>query len=78
MVSQWRLCKGEGTEACFRVAQGARKACGPSNTVDDGPIARAVRNLAMGIVQAFPAERGRLEVARTIVEGREQATFAPD
>ena len=75
VVMQWRLCKGEATEACWRVAQGALKACGTSNTGDAGPIARAIRNLSMGIVQAFPAERGRLEVAKTLVAGQEQVTF---
>ena len=72
---QWRLCKGEVSEAAFRVAQTALKACGTGNTGNDKPIARALRDLTMGLVQAFPAERGRLEVAKTIVEGQEQAIF---
>jgi hypothetical protein len=29
----------------------------------------------MGLVQAFPAERGRLEAAKLIIEGREQNSF---
>ena len=29
----------------------------------------------MGLVQAFPAERGRLETARMLVEGTEQTAF---
>ena len=75
VVMQWRLCKGEVSEASYRVAQTALKACGTGNTGNDRPIARALRDLAMGLVQAFPAERGRLEVAKTIVEGQEQAIF---
>ena len=75
VVMQWRLCKGEVSEAAFRVAQTALKACGTSNTTNDKPIARSIRDLTMGLVQAFPAERGRLEVAKTIVEGQEQAIF---
>ncbi|MEC9072180.1 MAG: acyl-CoA dehydrogenase, partial [Myxococcota bacterium] len=78
VVAQWRRCKGEVTEACFRVGQGALKACGTTNTADDGPSARAIRNLSMGLVQAFPAERGRLEVAKTIVEGQGTTTFTPN
>jgi hypothetical protein len=30
----------------------------------------------MGLVQAFPAERGRLEAAKMIVTGAEQASFS--
>jgi len=75
VVMQWRLCKGEVSEASHRVAQGALKACGTSNTANDRPIARALRDLAMGLVQAFPAERGRLEAAKTLVQGDEQASF---
>ena len=73
---QWRMCKGEATEACFRVAQSALKACGTSNTANGGPIARAIRNLSMGLVQAFPAERGRLEVAQMVISGKGQNLFA--
>lgn len=75
VVRQWRLCKGEVCEAAFRVAVGALKACGTSGTGNTGPIARALRDLAMGLVQAFPAERGRLEAARMLVTDREQALF---
>ena len=73
---QWRMCKGEATEACFRVAQSALKACGTSNTTNAGPIARAIRDLSMGLVQAFPAERGRLEVAKMVISGEGQSLFA--
>jgi hypothetical protein len=34
-----------------------------------------VRDLAMGLVQAFPAERGRHEVAKLLVNEREQSMF---
>ena len=75
VVMQWRLCKGEVSEASFRVAQTALKACGTGNTTNDRPIARSLRDLAMSLVQAFPAERGRLEAAKTIVQGQEQSNF---
>ena len=41
----------------------------------DGLVARAVRDLMMGLVQAFPAERGRLEVAKMLVMGAAQPQF---
>jgi alkylation response protein AidB-like acyl-CoA dehydrogenase len=75
VIRQWRLCKGEATEAAFRVATSALKAGGTSQTGNHGTIARAMRDLAMGLVQAFPAERGRLEVAKMIITDREQASF---
>ena len=39
------------------------------------PASRAIRDLAMGLVQAFPAERGRLMTAQLLVEGAEQMSF---
>lgn len=75
VVRQWRLCKGEVSEAAFRVGVAALKAGGTSLTGNRGPVARALRDLSMGLVQAFPAERGRLEVAKMILSEREQALF---
>lgn len=75
VVQKWRLCKGEVCEASFRVAMGALKIGGTGNTANQGVSARGLRDLAMGLVQAFPAERGRLEVAKSIVTDREQALF---
>ncbi|HUN23703.1 MAG TPA: acyl-CoA dehydrogenase family protein [Anaerolineales bacterium] len=75
VVRQWRMCKGEVNEACFRVAVNALKACGTGQTENSGAIARSLRDMAMGLVQAFPAERGRLEAAKMVVDGREQAQF---
>ncbi len=75
VVRQWRLCKGEVCEACFRVAQTAIKACGTANTTNAGVLARGLRDTAMGLVQAFPAERGRLEAAKMLVSGSSQAQF---
>ena len=63
VVRQWRLAKGAMCEAAFNVAVNAFKACGTSNTGNSGVIARGLRDLSMGLVQAFPAERGRLEAA---------------
>ncbi|MCA9953024.1 MAG: acyl-CoA dehydrogenase family protein, partial [Anaerolineales bacterium] len=72
VVLQWRMCKGEVCEAAERIALNALKACGTSNTGNSGVIARSVRDITMGLVQAFPAERGRLEAAKMVVEAKEQ------
>ncbi|MFD3677027.1 acyl-CoA dehydrogenase family protein [Streptomyces sp. NPDC058613] len=76
VFSQWRLGKGAVTEACFAVAIGALKASGTSEARLDGLIGRTLRDLAMGLVMTFPAERGRLEVARIATEAQENALFA--
>ena len=34
----------------------------------DNVIGRALRDTAMGLVQAFPAERGKLDLAKTVVD----------
>ncbi len=75
VVRLWRLCKGEVCEALFRVATNALKAVGTSGTGNTGLVARAFRDLSMGLVQAFPAERGRLEAASMLVSAREQSLF---
>jgi alkylation response protein AidB-like acyl-CoA dehydrogenase len=75
VVRQWRLCKGVVSEAAFEVAVLALKAGGTSGTGNRGVTARGLRDLAMGLVQAFPAERGRLEAARMIVARRQQDLF---
>lgn len=77
VVAQWRLCKGVVCDAAYAVATNALKACGTSNTGHGGVIGRALRDLSMGLVQAFPAERGRLEAAKMLVAaGAEQAAFS--
>jgi alkylation response protein AidB-like acyl-CoA dehydrogenase len=76
VIAQWRLCKGVVCDAAYNVATLALKACGTSNTGNHGVIARGLRDLSMGLVQAFPAERGRLEAAKMIVTGAEQASFS--
>jgi len=76
VVQRWRLCKGEVSEACFRLAVAALKTAGTSGTTNTGPYARGLRDMAMGLVQAFPPERGRLEAAALLLEGAEQAQFA--
>ncbi len=75
VVRQWRLCKGEVCEAAFRVGLAALKSGGTSATGNRTVEARGVRDLAMGLVQAFPAERGRHEAARMLLTDREQALF---
>lgn len=76
VVQQWRMCKGAACEAAFEVAQLALKACGTSNTGNAGVIARGIRDLSMGLVQAFPMERGRLEVAKMVVDSHGQDLFS--
>lgn len=76
VVAQWRMCKGVVCDTAFEIAAQALKACGTSNTGAHGVVARALRDLSMGLVQAFPAERGRLEAAKMIVTGAEQASFS--
>lgn len=68
VVQQWRMAKGEVCELAFGVAVNALKACGTSNTNNTGIISRALRDLSMGLVQAFPAERGRLMAAEIITK----------
>ena len=64
------------SEAAFRVAVNAFKACGTSNTGNSGVVARGLRDLSMGLVQAFPAERGRLEAAEMVTKEKPSADFA--
>jgi alkylation response protein AidB-like acyl-CoA dehydrogenase len=75
VVRQWRVAKGEISEASFRVAQNTLKMCGTSNTGSSSVISRMLRDIAMSLVMAFPAERGRLEAAKSLVEGQESVTF---
>ncbi len=75
VIRQWRLCKGVVSEAAFDVAVYALKAGGTSGTATRGVTARGLRDLCMGLVQAFPAERGRLEAAKMIVSQRQQDLF---
>ncbi|MCU0239865.1 MAG: acyl-CoA/acyl-ACP dehydrogenase [Pyrinomonadaceae bacterium] len=76
VVRQWRLAKGAMCEAAFNVAVNAFKACGTSNSGNSGVIARGMRDLSMGLVQAFPAERGRLEAAEMVTKERSNGDFA--
>ncbi len=76
VVKRWRLCKGVVAEAAFNLAACCVKACGTGGgTGNHGVPARALRDLCMGLVQAFPAERGRLMAAQMEIEGSEQAQF---
>ena len=75
VIKQWRLAKGSICEAAFDVARNAIKACGTSATGNTGVLARGLRDLTMGLVQAFPAEKGRLEAAEWVVGGGEVNQF---
>ncbi len=71
----WRTCKGQVAEHSFKVTQHALKLAGTAGTLFGTPFSRALRDVAMGLVQAFPAERGRLETAQLLVEGSAQTSF---
>jgi alkylation response protein AidB-like acyl-CoA dehydrogenase len=75
VVKNWRLCKGVVADAAFAVATDALKCSGTSGTTNSGFVARALRDLAMGLVQAFPSERGRLEAAEIIISRQQAALF---
>jgi alkylation response protein AidB-like acyl-CoA dehydrogenase len=75
VVRNWRLAKGSIAEATFDVGVNAMKACGTSNTGNSGVIARSLRDLSMGLVQAFPPEKGRLEAASSLIVGHESTQF---
>jgi alkylation response protein AidB-like acyl-CoA dehydrogenase len=69
VVKLWRLSKGSICEDSFSVVTTAFQMCGTSAAVMDGLLGRAMRDAAMGLVQAFPATRGRLDLAKTVVDG---------
>ena len=76
VVKRWRLCKGVVSEAAFSLATCCVKAAGTGGgTGNHGVPARSMRDLCMGLVQAFPAERGRLMAAQMEIAGSEQAQF---
>jgi alkylation response protein AidB-like acyl-CoA dehydrogenase len=75
VVKRWRLCKGTVAEAAFNLGAYSIKACGTGGTGNHGVPARAMRDLCMGLVQAFPAERGRLMAAQMEIDGAEQQQF---
>lgn len=68
VVASWKLAKGAICEHSFTVATTALKMCGTSGALMDNEIGRAMRDTAMGLVQAFPAERGKLDLAKMIVD----------
>ena len=77
VVRQWRLAKGSVAQHAFAVGTGAFTACGTSNTTNSGVVARMLRDLSMGLVQAFPAEKGRMEAATMTIKGEGSTQFAP-
>ena len=70
VVQSWKLAKGAITEHAHEVAITALKMCGTSGALMGNEIGRAVRDTTMGLVQAFPAERGKLDLAQMIVDGQ--------
>ena len=76
VVRQWRMSKGSVAELAFQMGVNALKACGTSNTNNTGVISRGLRDLSMGLVQAFPAERGRLMAAEMVIKENHQPDFS--
>lgn len=74
-VKSWRMAKGAICEAAYRVGTTALKACGTSSASMDGVIGRGLRDLSMGLVQAFPAEKGLLEVAGIVFGAQRSSEF---
>lgn len=68
VVQSWKLAKGAICEHAHDVSLTALKMCGTSGALMGNEIGRALRDTAMGLVQAFPAERGKLDLAKMIVE----------
>lgn len=75
VIKRWRLCKGQVAEYGFNVAVNALKCLGTTGTNNHSPAAKGLRDMAMALVQAFPAERGRLMAAHMETEGYEQTQF---
>jgi len=76
VVKLWRLCKGQVAESGFKVAVNALKAAGTGGTLSNAVTNQMLREMAMGIVQAYPAERGRLDAANTEIMGEAESLFA--
>ena len=74
--NHWYLTKGSVAEAAFEVAKSAMKVCGTGNTVNTGIVARGLRDISVGLVQALPAEYGKLYVAKDIISKKESDVFS--
>jgi alkylation response protein AidB-like acyl-CoA dehydrogenase len=74
----WRLTKGQVCERAFEVAANALKMTGTSGALMDNVIGRSMRDATMGLVQAFPAERGKLDVAKQVTTGEGWAGMKAD
>jgi alkylation response protein AidB-like acyl-CoA dehydrogenase len=66
----WRLTKGAVCEHAFAITANALKMCGTSGALMDNVIGRSLRDASMGLVQAFPAERGKLDTAKQVTTGQ--------
>lgn len=74
--NHWYLAKGSVAEAAFDVAKSAIKVCGTGNTLNTGVIARGLRDISVGLVQALPAEYGKLYVAKDVIANKESDVFS--
>ena len=58
------IAKGAACERALAVTANSIKMCGTSGALMNNPLGRHYRDASMGLVQAFPAERGRLDFAK--------------
>lgn len=75
VVKLWRVAKGTVAESAYEVGCLALKVAGTSGTLGSAFPSRALRDLSMGLVQAFPAERGRADAATTELVGQPETQF---
>jgi len=69
VARNWRIAKGAACERALAVTANSIKMCGTSGALMNNELGRHYRDASMGLVQAFPAERGRLDFAKQVVEG---------
>lgn len=63
VIQFWKLCEGQVAECCFSLATNALKVAGLAGALSDSVTNQALREMAMGLVQAPVTEQGYLEVA---------------
>jgi alkylation response protein AidB-like acyl-CoA dehydrogenase len=65
----WRISKGAICASAYDVCNIALQMTGTSGALLDNQIGRSLRDGAMGLVQAFPAARGKLDYAKQVTTG---------
>jgi len=65
----WRMSKGAICERSFDVTTIALQMAGTSGALLGNQLGRGLRDASMGLVQAFPAVRGKLDTAKQVTTG---------